>query len=166
MQGEKGARAQDPAPHLWKSRRQGETSERDQRKLQAEEEREGAGSNQWSQRQPMFGGGRGLDIYPGEEEILDLATGTSWRPPFSLAPESAGCPSFFVTSLPDVRPGSNFILREEFHRRPALWPHPMAQWESHEQQRVIFLLECWQLTALGTVPFLPGVEEGLKIRRS
>ena len=29
MQGEKGARAEDPAPPLWKPRRQGETSERD-----------------------------------------------------------------------------------------------------------------------------------------
>ena len=82
MQGEKGARAEDPAPHLWKSRRRGETSERDQRKFQAEEESEGAGSDQWSQRQPVFGGGGGIDIYPGEEEILDLATGTSWRPLF------------------------------------------------------------------------------------
>ena len=98
MREEKGARAEDPAPHLWKSRRRGETSERDQRKLYPEEESEGAGSDQWSQRQPVFVEGGGLDIYPGEEEILDLATETSWRPPFSLAPESAGCPSFFDKS--------------------------------------------------------------------
>ena len=77
MQREKGARAEDPAPPLWSVRRGGDTSERDQRKLQAEEEMEGAGRDQWGLMQPMFCRSGGLDTYLGEEETLYLATGTS-----------------------------------------------------------------------------------------
>ena len=120
MQGEKGARAEDPVPSLCSVRRGGDTSERDQRKLQTEEEMKGASRDQWGLMQPVFCRSGGLDTYLGEEETLYLATGTYWRPPFSLAPESTGCPSFFVTSLPGVKPVSNLILRQEFHRRPAL----------------------------------------------
>ena len=69
-------------------------------------------------------------------------------------------PRIFVRNLPDVKPVANFILREEFHRRPALWPHPVAQWGSCEHQTVTFLLGCWQLTALGTAPFLSGLDPG------
>ena len=61
-----------------------------------------------------------------------------------------------MTNLPDLKLVSSFILREEFHRRPALRPYPVAQWGSREQQRVTFLLGCWQLTALGTAPSLSG----------
>ena len=118
--------------------------------------------------QSIFGRRGGLDTCLVEEETLKFSTRASWRPPFSLSPESASCPPpppFFVINLPDVKPVSNFILREEFHRRPGLWPHPVAQWGSREQQRVTFLLGCWQLTALGTAPSLGWVGE-LKTRRS
>ena len=118
--------------------------------------------------QSIFGRRAEIDTCLVEEETLKFSTRAYWRPPFSLAPESASCPPpppFFVINLPDVKPVSNFILREEFHRRPGLWPHPVAQWGSCEQQRVTFLLGCWQLTALGTAPSLGWVGE-LKTRRS
>ena len=40
-----------------------------------------------------------------------------------------------------------------------MWPYPVAQWGSREQQTVTFLLGCWQLTALGIAPF-PGAGGG------
>ena len=48
---------------------------------------------------------------------------------------------------------------EEFHRRPAFWPHLIAQWRSHEQPRVTFSLECWQHTALALPSSSPGGSE-------
>ena len=72
-------------------------------------------------------------------------------------------PLLFVTNLPDVKPVANFILREEFHRRPSLWPHPVAQWGSCKHQMVTFLLGRSQLTALGTAPFLLGLDPGLGV---
>ena len=48
---------------------------------------------------------------------------------------------------------------EEFHRRPAFWPHLIAQWRSHEQPRVTFSLEYWQHTALALPSSSPGGSE-------
>lgn len=81
-------------------------------------ERQGGVSDHRGQMQPMFGGGGGLDTCLVEEETLDFATGSSWRPPFGLALSQQSAP-LFVTRLPGVKPVSNFILMEEFHRRPA-----------------------------------------------
>ena len=137
------------------------------KRLKAGEESEGGSSDQWGQMQSTFGRGGGLDICLVEKETLAFAQGHLGDLRLALAPESQAAPPlfFFLRNLPDVKPVSNFILREEFHRRPGLWPHPVAQWGSCEQQRVTFLLGCWQLTALGTAPSLGWVGE-LKTHRS
>ena len=82
-----------PSVKCQKRRRDSEGGQRI-RRLKTGNERQGGVSDHWGQMQPMFGGGGGLDTCLVEEETLDFATGSSWRPPFGLAPESAVCPSF------------------------------------------------------------------------
>ena len=62
------------------------------KRLKAGEEREGGSSDPWGQMQSTFGRGGGLDTCLVEEETLKFSTRASWRPPFSLSPESASCP--------------------------------------------------------------------------
>lgn len=150
MQGEKGARAEAPAPLCGCPG----------------EEREGGGSDQWGHMRPMVGGYGGLDIYSGEVGALNFLTGETWRPPFSPCPWKSRLSPLFCVKTSNVKTVQNFILRKEFHKWPALWPHSMAQWGSCEQQRVTFLLGCRQHTTLALPPSSPGAQNSQITRRS
>lgn len=86
-------------------------------------ERQGGVSDHWGQMQPMFGGGGG----PGHQSCWVrrhwiLQQGSSWRPPLALPLSQQSAPLFCDKTSWCEASFKLFILMEEFHRRPAIWP--------------------------------------------